>query len=228
MKIGKTMGAVVLAAFACAALPAMASAQPELEIGGAHFTLEGEHSALITSSSKVTCTGLTGAGEFEGNPSTSGTVSLSFTGCGSGGTSCGTEAAGSGEVTVEALDFDLVTATDAEGGEATDAMLITPSEPNEEGTGSFATFKCAFGLVTVEVRGTGLIGKIAAPGTNKESATFEIDFAQHEEELTQTYEAIEGSEGALDLEMKVGSGEWKTAVATGTANGTFHLLNKLL
>lgn len=235
MSIKKTMLAAAMAAFAFAALPAFAAAQPVLDIpegGSGQFSLSGGASELLTESSKVECTGVTGEGEFEGNPSTTGTIEFSFTGCKSSGTSCGTEKYSTGEIETTPLTFHLVTATDNEDvtGQTqngpVDAVLITPNEPDPETTtGHFATFRCAFGLVKVEVDGTGVIGAITDPATNGKSNTFEVEFGGDTEATTQTYEHIEvngqTSEHTYDLEAKVGSGAFKTALQVGSGKGTF-------
>jgi len=228
MSIRKTMLAAALAAFAFAALPAIAAAQPAVEGTEPHFTLSGNETKLTAAdgSTSVSCTGVTGTGEFTGtSPWTTGHVEFNFTGCKSSGTSCGTASAGSGEIEVGPVEFHLVTATDVTDpeGDPADGILITPK--NAE-TGEFTTFKCAFGLVKVEVRGTGIIGEIENYSTLTGTSTNEItiDFAVHVKENgedTQTYETAHGYEGTFDLESKVGSGEWKTAVQKGTGHIAF-------
>jgi len=242
MSIRKTMLAAALAAFAFAALPALAAAQPAVEGTEPHFTLSGGTTKLtaVDGSSSVHCTGLTGTGEFTGtSPWTTGHVTFNFTGCTSSGTKCGTASASSGEIHVGPVEFHLVTATDVTDpeGDPADGILITPNEPDPEtGTGNFTEFKCAFGLVKVIVRGTGVIGEIENYDEITETSQNEIaiDFAVHEKENgedTQTYETAHGyGDREFDLESKVGSGEWKTAVqkGTGTIAFTNETKNKLI
>jgi hypothetical protein len=231
MSIRKTMLAAALAAFAFAALPAIASAQPAVEGTEPHFTLSGGTTVLtaVDGSSSVHCTGVTGTGEFEGtSPWTTGEVKFAFTGCTSSGTKCGTASAGTGEITVGPLPFHLVTATDVTGGVA-DGILIAPEGVALGTTGNFTSFKCAFGLVTVQVRGTGVIGEIEnfAEITKTKQNEIKIDFGVHVKENgedTQTYETVHlpGLEDVkFDLESKVGGGEWKTAVQKGTGSIAF-------
>jgi len=229
MSIRKTMLAAALAACAFAVLPALAAAQPAVEGTEPHFTFSSGATTLTAAdgSSSVSCTGVTGTGEFTGtSPWTTGEIEANYTGCKSSGTSCGTASAGSGEVEVGPLPFHLVTATDVTGGETVDGILIAPAGVELGETGHFATFKCAFGLVKVEIRGTGRIGEIEnfAQLTGTQQNEVKIDFAVHvgeNGEDTQTYETVEGIEGGFSLESKVGSGEWKTSVQQGTGSIAF-------
>jgi hypothetical protein len=232
MKTKKTLLAAGLAAFAFMALPALAAANPHLEIeegGSGHFTLEGGTTQLSTVGEEaVHCESVEGTGEFEGNPSKTGSIEFLLHECESNGFACTSSGQSTGDVAIGPLPFHLVTATRVVGEEEktvtlekVDGTLITPNEPDPEtGVGQFASLRCAFGLVPVEVRGTGLIGEITEPETGVPSSTLTVNFEELENG-SQKFKEVREKEGTYDLEAKFGNGEYETTGLAGETTGTF-------
>lgn len=177
MSIRKTLLTAAVAAFAFAALPALASADIEMDLPeNDHFTVSGGETTLTTPASEVKCSSVTGTGEFTN--SQTGTLSLLFHGCKASGTNCTSAGQSAGTIaTTPGTTFHLVTATDSEKN-TKDGILITPPTDGETTEGEihhFASFKCAFGLVSIEVWGNGIIGEITSP-TNEARNSFSMNF----------------------------------------------------
>jgi hypothetical protein len=225
MKTKKTLLAMAAAALALMALPALAAANPHLEIeegGSGHFEFAGETIQWSTvGGNAFHCESVSGTGEFIGNPSKTGEIEFLFHGCKSSGFACTSSGQSSGDVAVEATTFHLVTATHEPEGEKADGILITPKGHLETGEkGEFINFKCAFGLVSITVTGTGVIGEITEPETNEASSTFKVSFTESSTGV-QTYRHISEDANEYDLTAKVGGGEYETTSLVGETTGHF-------
>lgn len=162
--------AAVSAAFL--AVPALASAQPaHLKEGAPAFTIAGGAGTLSrTDANSVSCTSVTGKGQFE-NTTTGNVTELTFKGCKNGlGFNCasteeGHLASSQTITTTVPLPFHLIMyATDKP------AILLTPNAQ----TAIFSHFTCLG--VKVTVTGNGIIGTITAPKCNVSSATATLAF----------------------------------------------------
>lgn len=214
MSIKKMLLTALAAAFAFAALPAMASADPELhnESGTYPITFTG-HSVgqtflTTTANNPVECSSATSHGEFENG--TTGKVQLLFHGCESSGVSCRSEGQESGTITTTVLPFHLK--TNEHNGETEDAVLITSNE------GHFASFTCFF--VSVQVTGNGIVGTITAPDyntpTKEATLTFESTEPGH-----QTHKTVEGDETEYTLKSSRSGGTPEPASQDGHGTLTF-------
>jgi hypothetical protein len=170
------------------ALPVLASAIPAhlstLPPEG-KFSVHGGASTLATSGGSTT-TGktVTGSGTFENT--TTGTMKLAFHGVQSDNptTNCASTGeghsliSGGGTVTTTTLPFHLVNLSTIE----EPGILITPNATVGvdgkpiSGTAHFGTYKCAGGLVTVVVKGNGVLGKIKKPRCGESSNTAIVSF----------------------------------------------------
>jgi len=217
MNIKKTLLAAALAAFAFAALPALASA----EVTGMHvkfgagdktgFTIhqDGEiEPVLETAELKVQCTSFSGEGEFENT--TTGWIQITFHGCKSFGlfncTTAGAESAGTIETTI--LPFHVEPVNENPG------ILITPED--KEGEKIFTTFAC-FG-VTTKVEGNGVIGTITSPDWTTPTTDATVVFSQTEG--TQDHLTTDTSSTEYDLIANRG-GSKETAAQSGAGTITF-------
>jgi hypothetical protein len=173
--------ALAIASLASFALPAFASAAA-WEIDTAEkFTAANETgtSTVLTqkgSSTKVTCSAVTGSGEYTSK--TGGNLGLIFTGCVENifGSKCSTSGASSGEIKLTGLRFDNVmieNTTQKEGG--TPGINITPPEKMTV----YTKFTC-HGEIGFEVTGNGVIGDITTPKCGESSKTATIDWESKE------------------------------------------------
>ncbi|HZK15359.1 MAG TPA: hypothetical protein VFC52_02055 [Solirubrobacterales bacterium] len=211
MRLKMTLvAASALAALAFAALPAIASASPTVDIeGSTHFTTTGGTSQLHTPSKTIHCQSNTGTGNFASDSGSTGTIKLTFHGCTTKvfgfPINCTTPGQSSGTITTTELEFHVM----KNGGEP--VLLITSNE------GHFATFSCAG--VHVEVTGNGIIGAITNPGYEEASESFTLNFAEAGggQALTTTDETGE-TEWELESSTEGGAPEeaWEVAEGTGT------------
>jgi len=205
------LAAAAVAALAFAALPALASANPTIDLSGSgHFTASGGAAHLRTASTSVNCTSTTGTGDF--TSSTGGNVQFLFHGCTESvfGTACTTSGQPSGTIQTESQPFELVTAK----GSGDPATLITPAA-----NGRFASFSCFGGFINIVVTGNGVIGAITAPGYNESSPTFTLDLNAigAAQEITE----IEGSATKFGLLSSTNGGAAEAASEEAEGVGTF-------
>lgn len=158
------------------ALPTAASATDAHLSAIEDFTISGGAGSLTrTDGQNVSCTGLSGSGSFE--TTTTGTVSLTFSGCkNSLGLNCTTAPDGVGTITANSLPFHLITLPEEGGMPKKGGVLITPNpkEPHvTPGKTRFAQFAC-FG-VPVTVFGNGIIGTLD-PGCAASATEWELTF----------------------------------------------------
>jgi hypothetical protein len=208
----KKMLLLALAAIsALLALPAFASANPGVHVvpkpEGA-FSVHGGASTLTrTDGNSTTGTTTTGTGTFENT--TTGTVKLTFHGVKALGFSCGStredHIENSGTVTATSLPFHLVT---LDGG--IPGILMTPGMTNH-----WARFKSGFGVISLVVLGSGVLGEITNPacGANSNTATLKFSGAagvQTPLTMTGTKYTLESSinggantQSAMNAEAKI-------------------------
>lgn len=155
------------------------------------FTASGG-SLILGNEVVTTCESLSGSGQFD--TARAGTIALAFSGCKANGTNCTSTGEATGTVVTPLLPFHLVTVN----GGGTPAVLLTTNG------GNFATYKCAFGLVVIEVIGNGLLGDITSPDYSESSSMLTLHFGAEgsEQEFTKT------SEGETEylLQQKVNGG----------------------
>ncbi|HET6571320.1 MAG TPA: hypothetical protein VFG58_07525 [Solirubrobacterales bacterium] len=212
MRLRKTLvAATALAALAFAALPAIASASPTVDIeGSTHFTTSGG-TALLLGSQKIHCESSTGTGEFASDEGSTGWIEFTFHGCTTTvlgfPVSCTSEGQPSRTITTTELEFHVMKHNGAP------VILITSNE------GHFASFNCS--SVHVTVGGNGIIGALTAPGYNEPSNTFTVEFAEAEAGGQAITTTDETGETEWRLTAQVGSGEPKPAVEVAEGTGTF-------
>jgi len=187
------------------AVPGFASAKEWHLNATTSFTVHGTGapnggtSTLRTSSGLTThCTTVTGTGNY--TTTTTGTVQLLFHGCTGSGFSCGNTAT-AGTITTNALSFhNAMIATNKPG------ILITPGggAGPTPGSGPFATYTCAGGLVKVEIFGNGILGTLE--NSCGESTTVgKLEFRQ-KEGTPGTQEHLTYTGATYDLSVRVNSG----------------------
>jgi hypothetical protein len=194
---------VVVAILAIVALPATAAADPVVD-SPEGFPLEltteyPDEGRLATASGvELKCESVLATGVAE-NGST-GTLQLTYQGCreSSLGSKCTSAGQESGTILTTELLVHLKTVN---GGSP--AVLATSNE------GHISTFTCAFGLIHVEVRGTGTIGEITAPGYNEPSSTTTLQFVQSEG--VPKYSTVDGDETEYAQEVSFNGGELEAA-----------------
>lgn len=142
------------------------------------FTASGGSLTLGNETSSTGCESLSGSGQF--TTARAGAIALTLSGCKAEGTNCTSPGEEAGTVVTPVLPFHLVTVN----GDGTPAVLLTTNN------GIFTTYKCAFGLVTVEIIGNGLLGDITSPDYAESSSTLALHFGAEgsEQELTKTSE----------------------------------------
>jgi hypothetical protein len=185
---GKKMKKMIVLALAVAsvamfALPAVASAGT-WHLGGsfpAAFTFKGGTATWGTAGgTTIHCGSVSGAGSYAN--STSGTMQLTFSGtCQTAGpfgpVHCTSAGQAAGTVRTEVLPIDNVMLHNNVPG-----VLVTPNA-----NGRVAHFVCG-GLITVEWKGNGILGKITKPACEAISTEATVDFnatAHGKQEYTQ-------------------------------------------
>lgn len=215
MNLKRILITAIAAAFAFAALPAVASAvtvdyESEEDLG---FSVEGENAVLETASgTKVTCSTVTATEAYLTKNTNSGHIQLLFHGCkGPLGVNCTTPGQSTGTITTTTLEFHLGVLP----GGGKPLILITSN------SGHFASFKCSF-LASIVVTGNGIIGEVSSPGFDKASSTGTINYEASEgEQAHTTIEGVEGAEEEYGLEASINEGEPEAATQAGTGEITF-------
>lgn len=231
--IKRTILAACAMAFAFAALPALAAAEPITNNPGDPFfegvkegtklTWAGGEVKVTASIGTIKCGKSSGSGEFF--DSATGSLTLTFEECtGPSGVTCTTAEQSAGVVKTTALPFHLKTIEHE--GVKKPGMLITPGPGTiEHLTGAkgthFATFECPI-LGRVVVGGNGLIGTITTPEENKASETATISFSSTESgKTTQTHRKVAKDATEYDLAVSTGGGETGTAALDAEGVITF-------
>ena len=205
--IKRTMLAGLVAAFAFAAMPALASAVTLTPATQQSFTLHGTDPTLGTTYEEealgVKCTTVEGSGTITDK---TGTAHLSFEGCKDEafGFSCNTPGQASGTITAH-VSAHLETV------EGNPAVLLKPEEEN------FAEFECF--ILGVEVSGNGIIGTITSPGINEESTEATVSFEA--EGGTQNHTKVDGDETTYGLQASVNGEPAEPAYEKATGTMTF-------
>jgi hypothetical protein len=200
---------MILLALAVAALFALPSAASAEEI---HFTnvttftgAGGAGSLSATNEPKVSCTATSASGQFNTGSSTTGTVTLDFTGCtaeflGIKG-NCNTSGAASGTISAKGT-FHLITFVNSKS-EKKPAILVTPET---------TTLICA-GFSRVDVTGNGIIGTITSPACGASSKTMEVKFEATGS--TQNHIEYTGVKYDLQADTENAAGEISSTVTAG-------------
>lgn len=204
------VAASALAAVAFAALPAVASAAPEVDFAkaGAH-TFKGtfgEASLTAVGQEQIICTGENHV-HGEWTSGTTGNISLTFTNCHpkeTPGIACTTSGQAAGTIVVAQSVFHLkyITSDVATPGTMLvkkPGVLITPPTG-----GTFATFSCSF-LINIKVTGNGIIGAVTAPTCGSTSASSTLSFTSNSTGV-QTYQLVEGDATTYTLKSSLNGG----------------------
>lgn len=155
-----------MAAVIALTTPAAFASAAELDFSeeNTEFTAGLGAVTFVTEEVEVSCAGMSGSGEFESG--TTGMIELTFSLCKASGTNCTTPGQSTGTITTTTLPLHVVEIA------AQPAILI---QPNEE---HFASFKCAFGLVSITLTGNGVVGTVSFPGYGESWSTIITDFRQ--------------------------------------------------
>jgi hypothetical protein len=202
----KLMLVALAVALAFAALPALAAADPEIQLHEhTSFTVSGGAVTVATGEFSASCASTAGSGKFKN--SQEGTIEISYHECKSSGISCTTSGSSTGTITTTELSFRVKSAT-----EGKLAILITPN------SGHFSTFKCSF-IASVVVSGNGLIGIVTSPEYGKESSTATIKFSG--EKGVQSHKLVDGEETEYSLKAALNGGSAKSASVSGETSLSF-------
>lgn len=198
-----------LTALALAALPAVASAAPTVDPASGKFPLSftstGGASELRTEGANpVKCLSNHGTGKYTSG--TTGEITLTFTGCSFEGITCTTSGQTSGTIKTGTSVFHNVYLNSAK---TTPGVLITPPTG-----GTFATFVCGIGTITVT--GNGVLGHLQSPGCGVKGKTGTLNFSATG--AIQTYRQVEEAGTIYSLTTSIFGGSPKTSsmVAHGT------------
>jgi hypothetical protein len=212
MKNKMMLLALGLLAFASAALPAAASAgEPVIDAKAfpLKFTSSGTHAELRAASEPtITCTASTGSGSYAS--STTGTISLTFTGCKTPNVfnaECHSTGQGNGTIVVASSVFHNIYVTD---NKTTPGVLITAPSG-----GVFTTMTCAT-FFTTTIAGNGIIGHLESPKCGATSSTGVLNFTATE--ATQTFRQITatGTEYSLTAQTSGGTAVKAAEIAKGS------------
>ncbi len=163
---------------------------PPRGIFPAPFTIADKGAVTLSmNGSSVSCSAegeeaaLTGSGEFDS--STTGRMDLTLHHCKESqfSASCTSPGQEAGTVVMEGLPFRLVYLSDGKPG-----VLFMPNEESEQ----FSTASCVGGLVKVEVRGSGMLGRITQPALGEASLTLtvELNATEGEQEYVKTRDGV--------------------------------------
>jgi|GEM_PF-3599203 len=182
--------------------------------GYGHFEAHGGEGALVSESGlAISCSSITGEGEFEGPER--GTVQLVYHGCHETtfGTHCESAGQPNGTIETEVLWFYSVTLTP---GTHTAGVLIEPNVAS----GKFATFSCPVVGVHITVEGNGILGHISSsdgnPLYNEPHEELTVEFGVSEKGVSQAFTEICEDEETYGLESNAGGG---LETATEEAHG---------
>jgi hypothetical protein len=206
--MSKKMMLLALAVAALFALPSAASAQEIHFSGVTTFTGAGGAGSLsATNEPKISCTKTEATGGFNTGSSTTGIVTLDFSGCtaeflGIKG-NCNTSGAASGTIADKGT-FHLITFVNSKS-EKKPAILVTPET---------ATLICA-GFSRIDVTGNGIIGTITSPKCGESSTTMTVVFEA--EGSTQKHLEYTGVKYDLQAHTENAAGEISSTATAGLA-----------
>ena len=199
------------------ALPAAASANSWHITKAEKFTATGGKATLTVdpieageSVNEVECTSNSASGEYE-NTTTGKNLTITFTGCNSGGFPCTTPGQSSGTIKTTDLTFHNIMLEQSP--KRIPGVLITSN------AGHFATFECiiVFIPVHIEVRGNGIVGEVEKEcGTSSKEAGLNFESVATG---TQKYTQTETTGEKFDL-TSTASNDNKTRTASEDATGT--------
>jgi hypothetical protein len=216
MDIQRAVGLLALVIFACAIFVSQASAvTPEADYEKLPATAIGESgvSALSTASGgTVSCTSGTGSGES--TSSTTGTGSYILHGCFEKITgfnfSCNSEGQSGGTIKLPTVTGHLVYLDEAH---TIPGVLATPPA-----NGVFIKFTCT-PLITIEVKGNGVLGRISAPkcGETSTKGTVLTEITSHG---VPKYKQVEETGTVYGLTASTNGGAPVAAATTWSVTGT--------
>jgi len=230
--IKRTILAACVTAFAFAALPALATAEPvtnnpgdpylEGVTEGKKFTVAGGEPKLTASFGTVKCKKISGSGEFFDRET--GSLTLKFEECiGPLGVKCTTAGQSEGTIATTTLPFHLKTVAHLNAKGETEhkpGVLITPGPSNEHGP-HFYTFSCPL-LGAISLGGNGLIGTITKPEEGVASNTMTLSFSSTEPgSNTQTHRFVTNDPTEYDRKTRINGGETKTSALDAETVITF-------
>jgi len=185
----------------------------------ASFALAGEAKVILRGQTTIKCTtqgevpALEGGGQFE--DSVSGTATLKLHNCTEAfNTACTTPGESEGTIVAAGLPIELAYLSDGEPG-----LVFLPSPETEQ----VAKAKCLGGFITVDVAGSGVLGRITDPAVGEASETLAIDLdapevgeGEYVQEYTETEAGLE-----YGLQMTVNGGKAKPAALEAESVASF-------
>jgi hypothetical protein len=211
--------ALAAAGVAAFALPATAMAE-DLPVHLVGFTLNkelsidgGGEATLRSSVGTANCTASSGKAIL--TSTTTGTLSLTFTGCSAFGVPCHSSGQLGGTIVWTTLVFHLVTVEDRTTGATGPGLLVTPNV-DAGGNNHFVTIECPpFGIFVV--RGNGVIGTLTKPACGQESTEATIQFIpQAAAPTVQTHKTVVGTTVEYNLTV---NGNESSLETEGTLTG---------
>jgi hypothetical protein len=211
------LAAGVLATLAFTALPSMASANEFIAtcstkanctatIAGGAAVLENDAGGAVGT---VSCTASTGTATIEHAKST-GSVSLSFTGCNNNGFKCNSVGAAAGVINTGSLVSHLIYLEATTAGKK--GVLLTNVN---------VTFECAGGLVKKTVTGN-VIGEIEEPNCGTAKASHKINFEPGAATGSQQWTQITKAGTIFDLTSGTHASDTTTSSQKGTGTLTYN------
>jgi hypothetical protein len=169
--------------------------------GGGELRVTGQESA-------VRCGKVVAAGKI--TSATTGEASASFGECSTAGTACTTSGQASGTITLANQVTHLVYLDENHTKVGT---LATPPAG-----GVFAKFTCFFGLVSVEVKGNGLLAEVTSPKCGATSTT--ATAVANATGPVQQYQQVEETGTVYHLSASVNGGPFEEAALSAGLSGT--------
>jgi hypothetical protein len=218
MTIKKYVAALAITALSVAAAASQAiAATPEVDPAGGKFPISATASSGASSFSvegsslKVSCTAGTGSGQITSK--TTGEGSYLLSGCGENlfGSKCTSAGQASGSIKLETSVSHLVYLDE---NHTKPGVLATPPA-----SGVFAKFTCGGGLVSIEVKGNGVLGAITSPACGSTSKSSTV-VAETVSTGVQKYRQIEETGTFYDMTVSQNGGAFQTAGTTWTVTGT--------
>ena len=151
-----------------------------------------------------------GSGSGQATSSTTGEGTYKLEGCKSSLLSCTSAGQPSGTIQLETAVTHLV---------YLDALHTIPGVlATPPASGVFAKFTCG-GIVTVEVKGNGVMGRITSPKCGEKSKTSTV-VAETVAAGTQKYMQVDGTGTKYDMTVSLNGGTFETAGTDWTVTGT--------
>lgn len=216
MNLKNALLALAVAAVAAGALvPQALAATPEIDPESGKFPVPGtatSGASVLSLASGVTVSCTSGTGSGQATSKTTGEGSYILHGCKEStfNSACTTAGQPAGTIKLETLTLHLVYLDHNK----KPGVLATPPA-----SGVFAKLTCFGGLVTVEVKGNGVLGEITSPkcGETSKTGTVVTEASAHG---TQKYRQVEGTGTQYDMSVSLNGGSFQTAATSWVVNGT--------